>query len=273
MVEPEHITFTFEARDTKNTKVPTHYFLIKIETEKSSRATQDAMSFDPRVQFDAVRKLAISGYTREAADVLAMVVADTKVSETTRDYAAMGLGNFTSKIPSGQKDSVRKVLREVLHSEAADTPDGILRTLLAWGDADLIQEELGPGLKTHTMQVEVLERSSDPRASDLLWEIYQACPEGRKAEHYNRRAQVGRALVGRKDIRGIDILVGLLPADKAPGPQYRSNVFIFLAIRLGQDFGYGQGNYRPELEQAVPKMISWWEHNRKSFAFGPPNRQ
>ena len=38
MLEPKQITFTFEARDTGNTKVPEAYYLIEMEEIKSNRA-------------------------------------------------------------------------------------------------------------------------------------------------------------------------------------------------------------------------------------------
>jgi len=242
------------------------------DQDSQSDLLREALSSDPRVQFEAVRKLAISGYTREAADVLTKVVSNPKVSETTRGYAAMGLRNFTRKLPAEQKASARKILQEALRSEGTDAPDAVVRTLLAWGGAAYIQEALGEQFRGHSMEIEVLERSPDAGASDRLWGIYTACPKGRKAAHYGKRASVGRALVNRKDVRGIDILMTLLPEDKAPGPQYRNNVYNFLALKLGIDFGYKIGNYRPELEQAVPKMISWWEQNRASFTFDPPER-
>ena len=36
MLEPKEITFTFEARETGSTKVPTAYYLIKLEEKKSN---------------------------------------------------------------------------------------------------------------------------------------------------------------------------------------------------------------------------------------------
>ena len=234
---------------------------------------RNALSSDLRVQFEAVRTLAVSGYTKEAAEVLAKVASDPKGSETTRGYAAMGLRNFTNGIPDEQKNAIQKVLRGIVQAEGEDTPDGVVRTLLAWGDASFIQEVLGENLEGHGMEIEVLERLPDTSASDRLWQIYETCGKGRKAVYYNKRASVGRALVNRKDIRGIDILMTLLPAEKAPGPQYRNNVYVFLALKIGEDFGYGRGNYRPELEEAIPRMMTWWEKNRAKFSFDRKNEK
>jgi hypothetical protein len=43
MLEPKEMVFTFEARESGSTKVPTHYFLIKLEEKKSNKAS-DATS-------------------------------------------------------------------------------------------------------------------------------------------------------------------------------------------------------------------------------------
>lgn len=233
--------------------------------ELAANLLQDARSSDPSVQFEAVRKLAISGYSQEAAQVLTAVATDVKAPENTRAYAAMGLRNFTNRIPADEKDAIQAALRKALQTECEVTPDELIRTLLAWGEARFVQDALGDKLAGHAMEIDVLERSTDASASDRLWTIYRNAPQGKSAPAYEKRTNVGMALANRNDVRGIDILMTLLPAEAGPGPQYRNNLYHFLALKLGRNFGYGQGNYRSELEQAVPKMLAWWEEHRSSF--------
>ncbi|MFC1582908.1 HEAT repeat domain-containing protein, partial [Planctomycetota bacterium] len=232
-----------------------------------AKELKDAMSADPKVRFEAVRSLATEPYTEDAADILTKVAADAKASETTRGYAAMGLSNFTNKIPAVQKTEIQVALRTVVEKEKEDTPDGVIRTLIKWGNADFVEEVLGDALDNHSMQIEILERSSSKDANDKLWALYTKSSKSKKAVHYNKRAAIGRALAKRKDIRGIDILITLLPPESAPWPQYRNNIYNFLKRVLGQDFGYTFSNYNTELQNAYPKMTSWWEKNRSSFSF------
>ena len=42
------------------------------------------------------------------------------------------------------------------------------------------------------------------------------------------------------------------------------NTFTWVARAIGKDFGYEtQGNWRPELDQAIPQMVDWWKANRE----------
>jgi len=245
-------------------------FKEKIATlpdDRRNKLFNDALSKNHKAQFEAVRELAISGYSPSSADILAKIAYDCNTPETTRDYAAMGLGNFTNSIPNEDKTSIREKLKRVVKEEKIDTPDGIIRLLGRWGAACFVYEALGEQLKGHTLEIDVLEHIEDDYATKRLWQIYQDCPKGRKAKYYKIRTRVGKVLVGKGDIRGIDILMTLLPKDKAPGPEYRNSVYILLAITIGNNFGYEDGNYRPELEQVVAKMMSWWEENRLTFEF------
>lgn len=229
---------------------------------------QEAFLGGPTVRFKAVHKLAVSDYSEEAAVTLADVVADRTASETTRDYAAMGLRNFTTALPASKRQSLQTQLRNILESECEETPDGIIRTLIAWGDADFICEILGDKLHGHALEIEVLVERSDKTASERLWDMYESCPKSRKAIHYNQRAAIGRALVNRRDIRGVDILMALLPPEAAPGPQSRTNIFLFLTAKLGNRFGYDcAGSYTPTVEPAIQAMLAWWEENHLTFSF------
>lgn len=221
----------------------------------------------PEEKFRAVWGLAISGYTKESVEALTQVACDKGAGETTRGYAAMGLRNFTGQLPDESRKAIQQRLRAVLESERGNTPDGILRVLIAWDDAPFIDELLGKQLQGHTMEVEVLAALPGKESGEKLWQLYEASRKSYKSTDYNRTAAIGRALVHKEDVRGIDILVDLLPEDHAPGPQYRHNVFVFLARSLNKDFGYKASDYDPALEDAVAKMASWWKKNKGTFVF------
>ena len=218
--------------------------------------------------FDSVWSLSISGYSLDASSALATVASSKHMGETTRDYAAMGLRNFSALMPAEERSSIARQMRDVLAEEGADTPDGIIRLLVRWGDASYVQRTLGGSLAGHSMEITVLRDLPEEWAGERLWRMYLDCPESRKAEHYNRKAGIGRALVERRDKRGIDILVALLPADNAPSRQHRNNVFKFLALKIGETFGYEHSNYDPSLEEVAFKMQQWWKGSRSAFEFG-----
>ena len=124
------------------------------------------------------------------------------------------------------------------------------------------------------MEIKVLGALPGEESAERLWQLYQASPKSRKSEHYDRKAEIGLALVSKNDKRGIDILINLLPADRAPGNQHRHNVFVFLVRKTNKDFGYKAQNYAPALEEAIPQMVSWWQQNRGTFMLaGSCNRQ
>ena len=227
----------------------------------------------PEERFKAVRGLAISGYTAASARALADVACDKSVDETTRDYAGMGLQNFTGQLPEEDRKLIQQRLRAVLDSERGDTPDGVVRTLIAWNDAPFIHETLGEHLKGHGMEIEVLAALPGQGSCERLWQLYNESPESRKSAPYNRKAKIGRALAEKNDKRGIDVLIDLLPADHAPGHQYRHNVFVYLARKTKQSFGYNAQNYDAALEDAIPKMVVWWQKNKGTFAFAADERR
>ena len=246
------------------------YISDQSHAEKARIALSPDTPEDER--FEAVWALAISGYTEKSALALAVVACDKTISHTTRGYAAMGLRNFTSSIPQKLKSEIQEMLRGVIARENADTPDGVIRTLIAWADAPFVYKTLGPEAAGHPMEIEILAGLPGKNGVDRLWQIYESCPK--RHWSYFKRSQIGRAMVKKQDTRGIDILMELLPAAKAPSGQYRHNVFKFLAIHIGQDFGYNALNYDPSLNQAVAGMLSWWDENRHRFALdGRSNKQ
>ena len=237
--------------------------------EKARIAVSTDTAEDER--FQAVWGLAISGYTEESARALTDVACDMSMGESTRNYAGMGLRNFTSQLPEESKRTIQRRLRAVLEEEGDETPNSIVRTLLAWGDASFVNTVFHEKLAGHAMEIEVLAALPEKEGSERLWQLYEACPKRRNSGDYNRRAEIGRALAGKNDVRGIDILVSLLPADRAPGGQYRHNVFHFLQRSLGDDFGYKALNYDPTLDEAVYKLTLWWEKNRDTFVLKAPD--
>jgi len=216
-------------------------------------------------RFEAVMELAVAEYSPESAEALLRVACDRKADETTRDYAAMGLGNYSNEMSEETRKETEKGLLEALGSEKENAPSEIIRTLLWWGKAKAVAEMLGEKLKGHGMEIAVLEAMPGKEGTARLWELYEGCEKTAKAEPYDRRAHIGRAMVKHGDKRGIDILMELLPTGSAPGEQYRRNVYEFLARTLRQDFGYGEGNSSGELEEAGAKMTEWWKKNREGF--------
>jgi len=220
-------------------------------------------------RFYTVMGLATSGYHPESAKALCEVACGRRFMRGARVYAAMGLGNFAHEMPAKLKESVRARLRRALVDEGMEVPDTLIRTLVTWGDAKFVREVGGDKMRGTYVELEVLSAINDKASTARLWQIHLDIPDAKLAvdARYNRRSMIGRALAGRKDKRGIDILISLLPTEGAPGPQYRSNVYLMVANLVGRDFGYGRGNYRRELEEAAPKMTKWWSENRETFRF------
>jgi hypothetical protein len=123
------------------------------------------------------------------------------------------------------------------------------------------------------MEIAILSGLGADRATDRLLELFEAEESRSIRESYNRRAEIGKALLGFQDKRGIDILEPLLDADAVPlgggiqVHQYRYNVFHVLARAVGQDFGYGHSNHDPSLDEAIGRLRSWWRGNRQTFTF------
>lgn len=258
-----------------------------VEPDQRAATIEKALSgaTDDKERFTAVWGLAISGYTKETAEALAAIAADSQARPIIREYAAMGLRNFISAMP----DEVRKKTHERLHSaldaEKEKLPDAVMRLLVEWGDADRIGKLLGDKLRNHRMEIEVLKSLSKRDAAvERLWELYKAAaPVGEQAGWY-RRFSVAEALVSLKDKRGIDIYIECLsvkepwPAagtsDAAKDSNLRSfrqclhNTYQRVAVILDDDFGYeGGGTWTEGLEKAIPELADWWAKNGKGWSF------
>jgi hypothetical protein len=241
-----------------------------------------------KARFYAVWGLAISGYCPEGAEALAIVATDPKQEPTTRDYAGMGLRNYSGAMPEEIRGPIQARLRKALAAEKEKLPDGVLRTLVGWGDADLIRETLGERLRGHPMEIEVLQKTgSRQEAVARLMEMYKAAPEVTSQAGWYQRSHVGTALVKMGDKRGVDILLECLtvekpwPLDNDSAPDQESNAasfrqclnntFRWVARAIGQDFDYStEENWRPELNKAIPRMVEWWKANREQCVLADP---
>lgn len=244
------------------------------DTNKIRVAKLAASADTPKeLRFYAIWGLAISGYSPEAAEGLIQAAEDRSLSATARGYAAMGLSNFSHKLPPESREVLRGRLRRMVESESGAIPDSIVRTLLAWGDAEWIAKRLGDQTRGHQMEIEILHALGPARATDRLLELYREEEKQSVRESYNRRAEIGRALLIFHDRRGIDILDSLLDADvvplsgEQPNHQYRHNVFNAIARSVGQDFGYEHLNFDPSIDEAIRRFRSWWLEHRYTFTF------
>lgn len=242
-------------------------------------------STDEKARFYAVWGLAISGYLRESAEALAIIASNSKYEATTRGYAGMGLRNFSRAIPDGVRKAILDRLYGALHAEKEDLPDGVMRTLIDWGEADRVRKVLGDKLRGHRMEIEVLQRiDSRKEAVERLMELYKVAPDVTSNIGWTKRWHVGAALIERQDKRGIDILIECL-AVKNPWPteetspqainsnarsfrQSLHNTFTRLAAIFDDRFGYeAGGTWAPQLDDAIPKMVEWWNANRQTWSF------
>jgi hypothetical protein len=258
----------------------------RLKPEERSQKAKEVL--DPTTgdtaRFYAVRALAISGYTRDGAEALAIVATDRKHDDTVRGYAAMGLQNFSSSMPPAVQQPIQKKLQRALEAEMEKLPDGLMRTLIAWGDADYIREVLGDRLRGHRMEVEILEcASARKRAVDRLWEMYQTSPKPKSDPDWLMRFRIGAGLVRQEDKRGVDILIECLtvrepcaPSSQSPTAkalneesfrQSLSNTYAWLARATGQNFGYVSNRWTPELPRAIDEMVGWWKEHRDTFEF------
>lgn len=239
-----------------------------------------------KARFQAIWGLAISGYSRESTEALAIIAADSKYDATTRGYAGMGLSNFSNAIPEDVRQAALDRLYAALSAEKEKLPDGVMRTLVNWGQADRVHKVLGDKLEGHPMEVEVLQGiSSRDMAVTRLWELYEQTPGATNKATWATWEYIGLALIQRKDSRGIDVLLNRLTVRKEPWPlenptpqakeseaasfhQCLHNTYAHIVRAIGEDFGYeATGNYRPELMEAIPKMAEWWKANRQSWSF------
>lgn len=229
-----------------------------------------------QARYYAVWGLAISGYTRQGAEALAVIAADCTRGEALRECAAMGLINFTHEMPAEVRKPLQENLREALDAEKEHLQGGVIQLLAAWGDADRVLKVLGDKLKGHPMEVIVLKKiSSRETAVARLWEVCQTAAPAKKGNIALSRAwHAGEALIHWRDKRGIDILLECLAAkpaedaDLASSRQSRHNTFVLVAGVLGRTFGYElRGEWSPRLDDAVPEMIEWWKANRQTWDF------
>jgi hypothetical protein len=250
------------------TEADSAYPFLKPDEIAAKAKIAVAAETPPKERFMAVWGLAISGYTKESAEALSQVACGRSAGENTRDYAAMGLGNFTRQLPEESRKMIQQRLRAVFEKEKDDTPDGIIRTLIGWNDAPFIRKVLGKQMKGHTLDVEILAALPGKEGCDSLWQLYQKSPKGYKSVYSSRKERIGRALIDKNDVRGIDILIDLLSEDHVPDQQYRQNAFIYLMRKLNNNFGYNAENFDAALEKAIPEMVYWWKKNKKTFVLG-----
>lgn len=254
--------------------------------ERAARAKEalDPLTGD-RARFYAVWGLAISGYTPEGAEALAKIASAGKYGPTTRGYAGMGLRNFSSAMPEDVRKAIQNRLYVTLEAEKDKLPDGVMRTLVAWGGGDRVREVLGGKLRGHPMEMEVLDGlSSREEAVAALWELYQTAPPIGSSAGWNRRWRIGAALVHQKDKRGIDVMMECFTVKepwpvKNPTPraeavniqsfhQCRLGTFTLVARTIDEDFGYeSSSTWSPQLDEAIAKMVEWWKAHRETWNF------
>lgn len=165
---------------------------------------------------------------------------DAARNETARDYAAMILGvNWWISASTAEKKNVLAALRAAVKREGIATPDGILRFVRRL-DLEFVRRAFKPPIEDAEL-LKALRR--DPRAmtTQSLWAVYAGTPKVRKAIYYGRRYAIGQELIRRGDMRGVDILIRLLPKKAAPGQQARVNVFAIIERALGRDFEFDPG--------------------------------
>lgn len=222
-------------------------------------------------RFSIVWGLAISGYTPPGAEFLAEVVANAELNRTWREYAAMGLGNFSGSLTPDERDKYAGVLRECLGKEEKQTPPGILRVLIGWGEVDHVERELQGKLDNHSMQVEILTASNRPGASDELWQLYQAIPaENFQADTASGKAtRLGWALVLRHDKRGLGILARtvLVTAKDASAQQARINILQFVTQHTGGAFRFSGDTQPDAVQHEAERFALWWETKGQEFNF------
>ena len=236
-------------------------------------------------RFDAVWGLAISGYTREGAEALTVIAVDPRHNVTMRSYAGMGLQNFSSAMPEEVRKPIQDKLYGALAAEKDKLPDGVMRLLVAWGDADRILKVLGDKFRGHHMEIAIL-RGITSRADAVarLVEIYEAAAPAAISIGWTQRWHVGAALIEREDKRGVDILLECLTV-KEPWPidnpsaeaqannaasfhQSLHNTFDHLARLFDDRFGYeAAGTWTPQLNEAIQNMVAWWHSHRETWSF------
>jgi hypothetical protein len=220
--------------------------------------------------FNATWGLAISGYSRDAADALLQIATDKSFGATTRGYAAMGLGNFSGRLSREEKELICIAIATAIQQEGRSVPGEFVRLMNRLDSAPLVAELLGEDLAGSRFEIDVLARLSGDAAGQRLWQLYEQLRGRAVTEVASRIAVIGNAMLDRKDKRGADVLLSLLPKGTGLDNQVRHNTYSALARRIGNSFGYAAVNYHPDLEAAIPKMVEWWNNNQQQFEFDRP---
>jgi hypothetical protein len=229
----------------------------------------DLRGDDRQRGFTALCRLAVLGHHADVLPALLTIAGDAAADEGWREYAAMGLGNMHG-MPATSREQVRAAMRAALAAERVDCPDGIVSLLVALGEAPFVRDTLGDGLQGHRHEIAVLERLPDERSRARLLAIVAASP-GRKAEAYQRRFLVGRALLRHGDRRGVEVLVQLLPRADAPGQQQRRNVHAVAAPVLAAGFSTFPAECDAELDAAIDALLAFWQQHGAAFELAGPS--
>lgn len=224
--------------------------------------------------FAALRQLATLGgdHRRDIAQALQQIAVDADADETWREYSAMGLGNM-QPMPDPDRAELRAALRAALQRDGDDCPDGVLDLLVRLGDAAFVREVLGPALCGRRDEIAVLAALADAPSRERLLAILAEAPS-RRAADYDRRCAVGRALLAHGDPLGIDVLVSLLPRQRAPGAQHRRNVLAIVAAALPGMPALPSGT-DAQLDAAAAAVQAWWRLHREDPRLPPgtPSKQ
>ena len=275
-----HIATAPEGQFARPAGQPDTTSFPRLKPEDRPAKAKEALdpSTSDEARYNAIWGLAISGYCRESAEALAIVACDRKSTVGNRWDAAMGLINFWYAMPEDVRRLVTDRLHGALEAERENLPDGVIMTLIHSGDADRVRRVLGDTLRGHKMEIAVLERMSDhDYAVSRLLEICRNSPPPAGSENValSLRWHVGHTLVERQDKRGIDILLQCLNVKEAENADLSSfhdslhGTFLYLASVLGRDSGYRAGpTWTPQLNEAIPEMVDWWEANREKWNFG-----
>jgi hypothetical protein len=272
-----------EAADTQ----PAEGSYPDLKPEDRSAKAREAL--DPatgdEARYKAVCALASGEYRPESAEALAVIASGSKYNAVLRWNAAEGLRGSAHCMPEAVREPIRRKLRDAVRTEQEKLPNGPLRVLLLWGDADWVMETLGNKLRGRPEEIEVLSRiSSRDRALTRLWELYQYAADSNtfSDSEWIKRRYIGMTMTNLRDKRGIDILLECLttkePWDglgqahtKEVAAAFRENLhgtFGLIAAPLHNDFGYDTGGrWKPQLAEAIPKMVQWWKANREKWSF------
>lgn len=239
---------------------------LRIRYDGLDDLVRDAGAEDPDTQFAAVHRLALLADNEPGRNTLIRVAVDRHASETTREYAAMGLQNYAHTMPDEAARSVRGALGKVLEAEGGDAPAGVVRTLLALGAAAAVRETLGDALAGHPVEIEVLGEIGDAASVHRLVALRKEILDVRDPERFARVDRIARALVKAGDVRGVRYEIDLLRVRHRLPPVHGTNVFLFLTTVLRGDFASWRGHDpRTVPPDAIDGMIAWWDEHGADF--------